>query len=119
MVNIEVHSVVNNTPHIRAFKSYMELLKTANFQGELRAWWKDSVVRFYDGKKCSCSMVEIIDGRTITIGLPAHYISINLNSYKKALRIADRIAQDWLEWEDKNDFKKFVNQIDFSNYDNP
>jgi hypothetical protein len=100
------------------FASVDELIASARNTGEaaeilgsVTAWWDETTVRFDDTSK-SASFVEV-EGKSVTVGPPAHYHTYRLPTIFKALRFAEQVNTKWTTWgRDFNDYDKIISYCD-------
>ena len=77
--------------------------------GDRNFWYDECIVMFPDKDHSSAAMIEIHQGIKVLVGTCANYVTFTFTSRQKAIKEAEKINKEWLEFTGTAD--QFVDKI--------
>ena len=77
--------------------------------GDRNFWYDECIVMFPDKDHSSAAMIEIHQGIKVLVGTCANYVTFAFTSRQKAIKEAEKINKEWLEFTGTAD--QFVDKI--------
>lgn len=77
--------------------------------GDRNFWYDECIVMFPGKDHSSAAMIEIHQGIKVLVGTCANYVTFTFTSRQKAIKEAEKINKEWLEFTGTAD--QFVDKI--------